>query len=256
MTDLPDIPELTLETGRNAILAMREEIEKNRAELRAALPREMSVDHFKRTIFSAFNQNPKLITCTRSSILNSIIQLAELGLRPNVGGEAYLIPYGNVCTPIAGFRGLMKAAYRGGKVLDIKPMTVRDTDEFRVIEGTDRRIEHLPNKEKVGNLTHVYAIASLHGGVEHFDWMTREECENIKLRNKFWKQTPWNNPADYEPMCWKTVVRRLCKYLPSSSEDLQVALSLDEREPVEVDVTPPPNDDNPPNEGEPPCDDA
>ena len=47
-----------------------------------------------RLMFSAINQNPKLVDATPNTLFNSMILAASLGLEPNTPlGHSYLIPF-------------------------------------------------------------------------------------------------------------------------------------------------------------------
>jgi recombination protein RecT len=64
------------------------------------------------------------------------------------------------------------------------------------------------------------------GGVQ-FEVMSRSEIDGIRSRSKSSGSGPW--VTDYPEMARKTVLRRLCKYLPMSSE-LASAMESEESE--------------------------
>ena len=66
------------------------------ASITAALPRHMDGEKFAKIALTAINKNPKLLDCTRESLMLAMLQSAALGLEPN-GRDAHLIPYGNQC---------------------------------------------------------------------------------------------------------------------------------------------------------------
>ena len=63
-------------------------------QISSALPKWLSPDRFFRVVFGAILRNPKLVECTRESILQSVMFCAQLGVEP-ILGRAYLIPYEN-----------------------------------------------------------------------------------------------------------------------------------------------------------------
>jgi recombination protein RecT len=76
-----------------------------------------------------------------------------------------------------------------------------------------------------------YAVAHLVDGGTHVEVMTRSQIhairdrsQNVQNAKKWNKATPWD--TDEEQMWIKTVLRRICKYLPKSVE-LVSALALD-----------------------------
>jgi recombinational DNA repair protein RecT len=63
-------------------------------------------------------------------------------------------------------------------------------------------------------------------GDPEFRFMWKHEVDLIRSRSRAKDSGPW--VTDYEAMAWKTVIRRLCKYLPRTVE-LARALDMDER---------------------------
>jgi recombinational DNA repair protein RecT len=110
----------------------------------------------------------------------------------------------------------------------VKSITARVAyagDQFEVRLGTDEGITHIPALTGRGDAIAVYAIATLDTGAQAFDFMAVEDVEKIRTRSKSGNSGPWR--TDWEEMARKTVVRRLCKYLPLSPE-LAGALDADE----------------------------
>ena len=68
-------------------------------------------------------RTPKLLECTRESLLACIVQCAQLGLEPDgLLGQAYLIPFYNgrknryECQLIVGYKGLLKLARQSAEI--------------------------------------------------------------------------------------------------------------------------------------------
>ena len=76
------------------------------------------------------------------------------------------------------------------------------------------------------DIVSVYAVAHLKDGYTQFEVMTRDEVEAIRERSKSKSHGPW--VTDFAEMARKTVVKRLCKYLPLSPQ-LAAAIELDNR---------------------------
>jgi recombination protein RecT len=182
--------------------------------------------------------NPRLGECQPASVFACVIQASQLGLRPGLLGECYLIPYKNrdgiyICTLQLGYQGLLELVRRSGLVEAISAHLVRDRDLFDVQWGTTPGIVHRPYLDgDPGNVRLVYSVARLKGGGTHAELMTVDDIERIRNRSqnvisakRFNKDTPWD--TDWDEMARKTVLRRICKYLPKSSE-LASALSIDD----------------------------
>ena len=73
----------------------------------------------------------------------------------------------------------------------------------------------------------VYAVATMKDGTRRCEVMTREEVELVRRSSRASTDTPWT--TYYNEMAKKTVFRRLCKWLPYSSE-LDKALQISDAE--------------------------
>lgn len=190
------------------------------------MPKHLTADRILKTALTAINKTPKLLDCTRESLMLSIMQAAELGLEPGGAlGEGYLVPYGNQCQFIPGYRGLISLARRSGQIVSIEAHVVHEKDEFSCTLGLDPTLEHTPAWDEAdpGPLTRVYAVAKLKDGGVQFEVMSRAHIEAIRAKSKAGKSGPWVD--HFEEMARKTVVRRLFKYLPVSVE-LATAMEL------------------------------
>ena len=217
--------------GGNTVLAM---LRQYKDQIQAALPRHMSVDRMVRIATTEIRRTPKLMQCDPVSLFGAVIQCAQLGLEPGINGQAYLIPFWNGKRKafevqfIPGYKGLMDLARRSGHVQKITARVVRKGDEFDFCLGTDEHIRHVPimnSDVQLSDIYAAYAVATLKDGTHHLEIMSRQEIDAIRARSKAGDNGPW--VTDYEEMAKKTVVRRLCKYLPASVE-LATAVTMDE----------------------------
>jgi recombination protein RecT len=223
----------------SAIITMKElrtDLEKLKPQFAMALPPSFDAGRMVRMCVTAVQSNPALLECTRDSLYGAMVTAAQLGLYPDVSvlGHAYFVPYRDhkrgvrVCTFIAGYKGLIDLARRSGHVTSIMAYPVFEGDQFDWAYGTQPFITHKPsNESKDGrDITHVYALANMRGeNRPQFVVMSKEEVDAIRKRSPGRNAGPW--VEHYEQMALKTAIRRLCKYLPLSSQ-LQHAISLDE----------------------------
>lgn len=215
----------------NALATMKERL--NDKDLKAALakvlPRHISIERLCMVTLQAVTQQPLLLQCSPNSIIHSLLQAAQLGLEVGGGlGHGYLVPYKDKqgayrAQFIPGYRGLMDLARRGGAVADIEARIVREGDSLTVEYGLSPSLLHTPASD-ADEVKGAYAIATFPSGAKKFDWMSKKEIDKIRTRSRAGQAGPW--VTDYEEMCKKTVVRRLCKYLPLSP-DLARALELE-----------------------------
>lgn len=191
-------------------------------KLALALPKHLSADRMVRIAATEIRKNPALLNTTPASFLGAVMQSAQLGLEPGSAlGQAYLVPYGNQCQLILGYRGMIDLARRSGQVLSLSAFAVHEGDEFNYQLGLHPDIHHVPSCEadRVKKpITFVYAVANLRGGGYQFEVMSRAEVEAVKAKAK--SKNIWN--SYFEQMALKTVIRRLFKYLPVSIEALQI----------------------------------
>jgi recombination protein RecT len=197
-------------------------------EIKKAIPRGIDAARFARVALTMLPGNPSLLECDPKTLLGGILQAAAWGLELDpVLGMAYLIPYGKKAQIIIGYQGLIALARRSGEVRNIIPQSIYEKDEFQYELGLHPKLVHKPaNGADRGNLIAVYAVASMREGAPEFRFMWKYEVDAIRSRSRAKDSGPW--VTDYEAMAWKTVIRRLCKYLPRTVE-LAKAIEMDEK---------------------------
>lgn len=195
-----------------------------------ALPKHIKPDRFLRIALTAFSKTPKLRDCTKESLLSCLIDCSQLGIEPD-GRKAHLIPYGNVCTLIIDYKGLVDLARRSGEVAYIHADVVCEKDVFEYAFGSGAFLRHVPALKDRGPATQVYSFVKLKDGSEDFCVMNKEEIEAVRGRSKASKNGPW--VTDWNEMAKKTAFRRHSKWLPLSSE-FQEAVEKDFDTPTDL----------------------
>lgn len=215
---------------QNPVTAFRGFLEKQKAQLAAALPKHVSPDRMIRLACTEFAKNPLLQKCTPVSVFGAIIQSSQLGLEIGVLGQAYLVPYRNnknntyEAQFIPGYKGLISLARRSGEVTSIETNIVYANDRFDLKLGLDTSVEHIPNLDGDRGVPRlVYGVAKFRDGGYHFEWMSMGDVNKIRARSKASSSGPW--VTDYEQMVRKTLIRRMSNYLPMSIE-LQQAIQI------------------------------
>lgn len=191
-------------------------INQMKPEIARVLPNQMNPDRMARIATTAIKQTPALARCTPASFLGALMTASQLGLEPGPLGLAYLVPYGNTCTFIPGYRGLIQLARNSGQLADVWAEIVYENDEFKQTLGLHRDLVHVPAEGERGKPVRVYAAAKLKDGTTPFVVMTFSEVEAIRLRSKAGNNGPWK--TDWAEMAKKTAIRRLSKWLPLSAE--------------------------------------
>ena len=203
---------------------------KTQAAIARALPAIMSPQRFLGLVLNTLRHNPTLRRCTEDSIVGAVVECAAYGLEIDVGGQAYLVPFRNKgvleATLIIGYKGLCTMAYRHPAVQTIQGGIVRQGDEFRVMYGSAPQIVHEPALDPTKPLTHAYTVITVRGGENLFmPVMSKAEIDVVRARSKAGQSGPW--VTDYEAMALKTVLRRVIKTAPTSTE-LQRAIAVEE----------------------------
>ncbi len=213
----------------NALLS-REAVQKSLADV---LPKHLTPERVVKMALVAASRQPTLLKCTSESFLKAIMTSAELGLDcSGTLGSGYLVPFYNKGVQevqfIPGYRGLIDLARRSGSIARIESRIVYAQDVFEIEYGLDQKLIHKPKLTgDRGDIVCVYGIAELTDGTNQVEVMTIDEVEAIRKRSKAGDSGPWR--TDFGEMARKTVIRRLVKYLPLSTE-LEKALVVSDEE--------------------------
>ncbi len=203
-----------------------------------ALPRHIPSDRFARVCLTALRRTPKLQQTKPESLLAALMTCAQLGLEPNDPRQlAYLIPYGQECQLIIGWRGYIELAMRSGMVSNIQAQVVYERDGFEYEQGLELKLKHTPylGSDPRGKVIASYAVATMSNGHKAFVVLPRCDIERARAASsgvKSGRATPWD---DWFPeMAMKTAVRRLAKFMPQSPEFAR-ALEADDAKGLTID---------------------
>lgn len=180
----------------------------------------------------ALSQNLELVKCSKESITNCMMQSSYTGLYPGALQECDYVPYKGKATFIPRYGGLVKLATNTGLYGGFSANVVYEKDEFEYEEGTSPVLRHrkfLGAHIHRGERVCVYAVCKdKSSGEPIFVVLPIDEVEDIKRRSRASGSSfsPWNNDSefDYDEMCKKTALKRLCKLL---SKTPQLARAVD-----------------------------
>lgn len=212
-----------------------------KSKISNALPSGLVAEKMLSAVNTEIGKNQKLQECSPSSFIGTVLVCSQLGLVPGPLGHVYLIPYKNSskgvteCKLIIGYRGLLELARRSGQ---IKKMVVRDVfenDTFEYAYGLVEKCNHIPSESDRGEFRGAYAVVTYQDNTTQFEYMSRSQIDKIRdmssdyswwCRNGKRGSTPiWE--SHYEEMAKKTVIRRMAKYLPLSTESQNI-IAIDE----------------------------
>mgnify|MGYP006921327978 CR=1 FL=1 len=191
-----------------------------------ALPNTVTVKRFMRCTQTAFNRNPALWDCSKTSVASVILQSAHWGLEPD-GRHAHIIPYKGEATLQLDYKGLVALVRRSGDVTSLHADVVCENDEFEYDRGEIQK-HRIDFRKPRGAVYAVYATATMKDGSRQSQVMTREEVEAIRKRSRSADKGPW--VTDWNEMAKKTVFKRLTKWLPIASEQFKDALEYDDHQ--------------------------
>lgn len=199
-----------------------------KVQIERVLPKWMTVDRFLTQVRFALTHGKaavKLQQCNPASVVQSVLMAADLGLDPSGRlGSAWLVPYGNECQLIPGYRGLIDLAVRSGFVRSVNAWVVKEKDLFQPVNGrTPKHVPYLPKMGEEMDPGPTYAAwcryKTRDGGDESVImsmrdiWAIRDRSAGYKAAIKYGKtDNPWLTDPDEQAK--KTVVRRTMKMAP------------------------------------------
>ena len=194
--------------------------QKAMAQIADALPEHLNAKKMARVVMTAVTRTPKLLECRPETVMNAVLEASQLGLMPDgVLGHGYILPYKTTAVFIPGYKGLLDLARRSGEIAWIQARLVYANDDFSYQYGMDPKLNHVPARadgREPGKMIAAYGVAKFKTGEFHFEVMHRDEIELIRQRSRAKDDGPWM--TDYDEMARKTVIRRLCKFLPMNPE--------------------------------------
>lgn len=209
-------------------------------KFRAVLPAEMPAERFCRVAQTAL-QDPRVQEVAhthegRQSIIVEVTAAATDGLLLDKR-EAFLNVYktkikterGEEWVPLAKYmpmyRGLMKLARNSGVIADIKCDIVKGGDVFAVDKfppAGECPITHKypENAFARGDVMGVYSVALYKDGTwSNAEVMSYADVEKIRQASPGKDKDAWGK--HWNEMARKTVIRRLSKYLPNSTDGME-----------------------------------
>lgn len=214
-------------TAAEQHVALGKELEVLKPELAKVLPAHVSAEKFMRVVSTALAQSPDLRNSDRRALLTACVRCATDGLVPD-GREAALVIFSGKAQYMPMVAGILKKVRNSGELLSIVANVVYDKDEFRYFVDDDgEHVLHQPNitDPDRGKLLCVYSIAKTKDGGVYVEVMSRSQIEQVRNVSKSKDSGPWK--SWYDEMARKTVIRRLSKRLPMST-DLETVIHRDD----------------------------
>lgn len=225
--------------AQNEQPTLAQQIDRMAPEFQRAMPKGLEATQLVRDAQTVLRQNPKLAEVNTASFFGGLMTCAQLGLRPGVLGQAYLIPFKGQAQLVLGYQGLLELIYRSGIVETIAARVVYEHDEFLLEYGLDKdTLVHRPPAgfKPRGKAVAYYAIARMKdGGYQITDPVGVEDMKAFARKHSQSRGNsgPWRD--HFDEMAKKTMIRQLAKVLPKSPEVMR-AVTQDGA--VRTDTTP------------------
>jgi recombination protein RecT len=218
---------------------LRAQIRRMEAEFQVAMPRGMEAKQLIRDAMTVISQNPGLMRCDPRSVLGALMTCSQLGLRPGVLGQAWVIPFKGKGQLIVGYQGLISLAQRSGDIASITARMVHENDMLDLEYGLDERLSHKPLMRGAhGPVIGYYSVVKSTKGGTYWEFMTHEDAEIHRDKFAMARKDgrivgPWLD--HFDAMALKTVIIRALKLAPRNTELVQ-GMAVDES--IRVDVSP------------------
>lgn len=196
------------------------DVQKMEKQFALALPEHVSPEKFVRVVMTAINTNPDLQKADRTSVLGAAMKCAQDGLLPD-GREAALVVYSGRASYLPMIAGVLAKVRRSGELKTINAHIVYENDTFTYTLGDEERIEHQPRLDGPrGKALAAYAIAKTKDGGVYREVMSLEQINQVRNVSRAKNNGPW--VQWWDEMARKTVLRRLSKRLPMSTDLVQL----------------------------------
>jgi recombination protein RecT len=204
----------------SAISEVRNSLSKMTDQFKAALPANISVEKFNRVVMTTIQINPDILECDRKSLFIAATRAAQVGLLPD-GREGAIVAFKGKAQFLPMVGGILKLIYNSGSISKIDAHMVHEGDRKNFIyrPGIDEMPIHSPDWfGDRGEIVGVYAVAISKQGEKFVEIMNKAQIDKVRetSRSNQNVNAPWVNW--YDEMAKKTVIKRLAKRLPMSSE--------------------------------------
>ena len=167
------------------------------------------------------NGKPLLETCSQTSIANSLMDMATLGLSVQKK-QGYFIAYGGKCQFQRSYFGNITIARRFG-LKDIHAEVIYKNDEFsyhiedgvKVLDSHKQSIENIDNDAIIG----AYAVVIMQDGTKTLEVMNMKQIKQSWQQGYGYKEGSGTHSKFADQMAKKTVINRALKQIINTHGD-------------------------------------
>ena len=206
---------------RDKITHLNDYLESKRSSLIKIAPQGTDVDRIIRVAMFETAKNERLVQCSPSSVYMALAKACELDLvAGGVLHRASLVPMWDKKTKGYNaelwieYTGLMDLVKRSGEVAHFKAEVVYENDDFEHSFDLEKGevLRHKKCHDNPGDLLLAYAVCFFKDGQRQVEVMRKDQINKIRKSSRSPDSGPWAQHT--EEMWRKTVIRRICKYLP------------------------------------------
>ena len=206
---------------RDKVTQLNEYLESKKNSLIKIAPQGTDVDRIIRVAMFEAVKNERLVQCSPTSVYMALAKACELDLvAGGVLHRASLVPMWDKKTKGYNaelwieYTGLMDLVKRSGEVAHFKAEVVYENDEFEHSFDLESGeiLRHKKCHDNPGDLVLAYAVCFFKDGQRQVEVMRKDQINKIRSYSRSLDCGPWSQHT--EEMWRKTVIRRICKYLP------------------------------------------
>lgn len=169
------------------------------------------------TLLISCERSPKLMKCTRSSLIMGAMTFATLRLPiDGASGQGFLLPFAGVAQPAIGYKGYNTIAGRSG--FSINAGTVREGDKWDYQEGSGGFVMHKRVLDSKAPIIAFWAVAEAKERPPLVSILGIGEVNAIMQKSPAVRakaETPWNDATiGFPAMGQKSARRRLARGMP------------------------------------------
>ena len=177
------------------------------------------------------NKFPVLQSCTRVSIVNSLLDMVIQGLNPSKK-QCYFIAYGKKLSCMRSYFGSMAIVKNLAGAKDVYAEMIYAGDEFKyeIINGNKKVISHTQRFANIDpeKIAGAYCTIAFEGGREFTEIMDIAQIKKAWKKSRMDPEREGSTHKEFpEEMCKRTVIQRACKrYINSSSDNATLLEAL------------------------------
>jgi len=200
---------------------VRLQLKQMESQFKMVLPEHVPPEKFTRVVLTAIQKNSDLLLADRKSFFSACLSAATDGLLAD-NREGAMVVYNTKEGKIVSWQpmvsGILKKVRNSGELKSIAVGVVVDGEDFEYwVDEEGPHLRHTPNFSLEKRIfKNVYAVAKTKDSGVYMEVMTKSQVDQVRNSSKAKNSAAWTEW--YEEMARKSVIRRLSKRLPMSTD--------------------------------------